>query len=125
MKTALVHDWLNQIGGAEDVLEKMVELFPDAPLYTSLYDRKRMPEKWQAWDIRTGFIDWLPFARRKQQLYLPLYPLNFEYIDLRGYDSCPQQQKRLLPWNIDRSGNSAHLLLPHPHPLCLALSPVC
>ncbi|HEY1407291.1 MAG TPA: glycosyltransferase [Promineifilum sp.] len=86
MAFALIHDWLNQLGGAEDVLEALVSLYPEAPLYTSLYDRRRMPPHWQGWDIRTAFIDRLPFAHRKQQLYFPLYPLAFEQFDLRGYD---------------------------------------
>jgi hypothetical protein len=86
MKTALVHDWLNQIGGAEDVLENLVALYPQAPLYTSLYWRQRMPDHWQRWDIRTSFIDRLPLARRKQQLYFPLYPVAFEQFDFREYD---------------------------------------
>lgn len=83
---ALIHDWLNQRGGAEDVLEALVALYPDAPLYTALYDRARMPAHWREWDIRTGFIDRLPLAQRKPQLYFPLYPHNFEQFDLRGYD---------------------------------------
>ena len=86
MNLALIHDWLNQLGGAEDVLEALVGLYPDAPLYTSLYDRERMPAHWREWDIRTAFIDRLPFAHRKQQLYFPLYPFAFEQFDLRGYD---------------------------------------
>lgn len=83
---ALVHDWLNQLGGAEDVLESIVDLYPGRPLYTSLYDRERMPAHWRDWDIRTSFIDRLPMAHRKQQLYFPLYPVAFEQFDLRGYD---------------------------------------
>ncbi|WP_420642983.1 glycosyltransferase [Candidatus Leptofilum sp.] len=86
MKVALVHDWMNQIGGAEDVLEALVELFPDAPIFTSLYAPDRMPVHWQHWDIRTNFINKLPFSHRKQQLYFPLYPFSFEQHDLRGYD---------------------------------------
>lgn len=86
MKVALVHDWLNQVGGAEDVLEALVSLFPDAPVYTSLYWREKMPARWQQWDIRTSFIDHLPLARQRQQLYLPLYPLAFEQFDFRDYD---------------------------------------
>lgn len=85
-RVALVHDWLNQMGGAEDVLESLVALFPEAPLYTSLYWRDRMPAHWQQWDIRTSFVNRLPFAHRRQQLYLPLYPLAFEQFDFRGYD---------------------------------------
>ncbi len=85
-KTALVHDWMNQIGGAEDVLEALVEMYPHVPIYTSLYSKKRMPPHWQAWDIRTSFIDKLPFAARKQQLYFPVYPFAFETFDFRDYD---------------------------------------
>ena len=48
MKPALVHDWLNQLGGAEDVLEALVALYPQAPVYTSLYWRERMPAAWRA-----------------------------------------------------------------------------
>jgi glycosyltransferase involved in cell wall biosynthesis len=86
MKVALVHDWMNQVGGAEDVLEAMVGLYPQAPIYTSLYAADRMPDHWQAWDIRTSFIDKMPFARRRQQLYFPLYPNAFEQFDFRHYD---------------------------------------
>lgn len=86
MKAALVHDWLNQIGGAEDVLEVLVEMFPQSPLYTSIYWRSKMPKKWQEWDIRTSFVDKLPLVYRAHQLYLPLYPMAFDTLDLRGYD---------------------------------------
>lgn len=86
MKIALVHDWLNQLGGAEDVLEALVDLYPGAPIYTSLYWREAMPDHWRQWDVRTGFINRLPLARKKQQLYFPLYPLAFEQFDFSGYD---------------------------------------
>ena len=86
MKAALVHDWMNQIGGAEDVLEAMTGMFPVAPIYTSLYAPERMPGHWRHWDIRTSFINRLPFAHKKQQLYFPLYPLAFEQFDTSGYD---------------------------------------
>ena len=86
MKVALVHDWLNQRGGAEDVLETLLSIFPDAPLYTSLYRPEVMPESYRSWDIRTSFIDRLPLARKRQQFYLPLYPRAFEGFDFSGYD---------------------------------------
>lgn len=86
MNVALVHDWLNQIGGAEDVLETLAGLYPGAPVYTSLYWREKMPDHWRSWDIHTSFIDRLPRARQQQQLYFPLYPLAFEQFDLRAYD---------------------------------------
>ncbi len=86
MKTALVHDWLNQIGGAEDVLEELVRLYPHAPVHTSLYWEKEMPDHWRGWDIRTSFINRLPFAQKRQQLYFPLYPMAFEQFDFSDYD---------------------------------------
>ncbi len=86
MNVALVHDWMNQIGGAEDVLESLVSLYTKAPVYTSLYDSRRMPESWRQWDIRTSFIDRLPFSHKKQQLYFPLYPTAFEQFDFNDFD---------------------------------------
>lgn len=86
MNVALVHDWLNQIGGAEDVLETLTHVYPDVPIYTSLYWQQKMPTQWQTWDIHTSMIDKLPFAHTRHQMYLPLYPMAFEHFDFSGYD---------------------------------------
>lgn len=86
MRLALVHDWMNQIGGAEAVLEALVEAFPGAPIYTSLYAPDRMPAHWRTWDIRVTWLDRMPFARRWHQAYLPLYPLAFDALNLSAYD---------------------------------------
>jgi len=86
LKVAIVHDWLNQRGGAERVLEALVEMYPQAPIYTSIYWPQAMPEAYRAWDIRTSFMDRLPLVKQHHQPFLPLYPLAFEQFDLRGYD---------------------------------------
>jgi len=86
MNIALVHDWLNQIGGAEYVLETLVGLYPAAPIYTSIYWPQGMPAAYGRWDIRTSFMDRLPFVKQHHQPFLPLYPLAFESFDLSGYD---------------------------------------
>lgn len=86
MRLALVHDWLNQRGGAEDVLETLVQMFPDAPIYTSIYWRDGMPGSYRAWDIRVTWMDRLPAIYRHHQPYLPLYPLAFGCLDLSGYE---------------------------------------
>lgn len=86
MKVALVHDYLNQMGGAERVVLALHELFPDAPLYTSIYDPKRVDPAFQKIDIRTSFMQKLPFVTKHHQPYLPLYPFAMENLDLRGYD---------------------------------------
>ena len=86
LRVALVHDYLNQPGGAEKVVEVFKEMFPDAPLYTSVYDRRRMPEVWQSMDIRTSFMQRISPRLRVAKALYPLYPLAFESFDLREYD---------------------------------------
>jgi glycosyltransferase involved in cell wall biosynthesis len=67
-------------------LQAFVGLYPNAPLFTSLYWREQMPAQWRQWDIRTSFVDRLPLAHKRQQLYLPFYPLAFERFDFREFD---------------------------------------
>lgn len=87
MKLALVHDWLNQVGGAERVLEHFHALFPTAPVYTSMYWRAGMPSPYREWDIRATWLDRLPGVYRQHQTYFPLYALAFARLDLsQGYD---------------------------------------
>ncbi|MHB1295443.1 MAG: glycosyltransferase [Anaerolineae bacterium] len=86
MKLAIVCSWLNQYGGAERVLEVVHRMYPDAPIYTSIYWPQALPADYASWDIRTSFVNRLPIIRRRPQLLLPLYPLAFESLDLRGYD---------------------------------------
>jgi glycosyltransferase involved in cell wall biosynthesis len=86
LKLALVHDWLNQIGGAEDVLDHLLSYYPDAPLYTSLYDREQMPDRWRLRDIRTLWTDQIPGIYTHHQRYLPAYPLAWGGLDLSDYD---------------------------------------
>ena len=73
MQIALIHDWLNQLGGAEDVLETLHGMFPTAPIYTSIYDRAHMPAGWQRWDIRPSWMDHLPGVYRHHQPYMPVF----------------------------------------------------
>jgi glycosyltransferase involved in cell wall biosynthesis len=86
VRVALVHDYLNQYGGAERVLEVLHDLFPSAPIYTSLFDPAVMPREFRSWDIRTTFLQRLPASRRMFRWLLPLYPLAFETFDFTGYD---------------------------------------
>jgi glycosyltransferase involved in cell wall biosynthesis len=86
MRIALIHDWLNQLGGAEDVLETLVEMYPGAPVYTSMYAPDMMPLYYRAWNIHTTWMNGLPGIHRHHQVYLPFYPLAFEGLSLDGYD---------------------------------------
>ena len=85
-RVALVHDYLNQYGGAERVLEQLHALFPDAPVYTSMYEPAAMPPAYREWDIRTSFMQRLPLVTRRHQVYLMAYPLAFESFDFSAYD---------------------------------------
>ena len=86
MKVALVHDWLNQMGGAEDVLDVLMRMIPDSPLYTSIYAPEPMPETYQNWDIRTLWMNNLPAIHSRHQPYLPIYPLAWQQLDLSEFD---------------------------------------
>ncbi len=84
--TALVHDYLNQYGGAERVLEAMHDLAPNAPVYTSMYAPDQMPPEYRGWDIRTSWIDRVPRARTNHQIVLPAYPFAFERLQVAPCD---------------------------------------
>ena len=90
-RLALVHDWLNQVGGAESVLETLVGMFPGAPVYTSMYAPEIMPAQYRAWDIRTTFMQRLPGVTHHHQVYLPVYTLAFGGLHLTGYRPDPEQ----------------------------------
>ncbi|HEY1011797.1 MAG TPA: glycosyltransferase [Herpetosiphonaceae bacterium] len=86
MRIALVHDYLNQHGGAERVLEVLHDMYPEAPIYTSIYDAAAMPPAYRRWDIRTSFMQKLPGWRKHFRKYFLLYPTAFENFDLSAYD---------------------------------------
>lgn len=86
MKVAIVHDFLVQMGGAEKVVEIFHDMFPDAPIYTSLFDPKAMPAYYRTWDIRTSFLQRMILKKYSHRVALLLYPAAFESFDLSSYD---------------------------------------
>jgi glycosyltransferase involved in cell wall biosynthesis len=85
MKVALVYDRVNKWGGAERVLLALHELFPDAPLYTSVYDTKKAP--WaKKFTLNASYLQRLPFARSRHEFIPFLMPGAFEQLNLDGYD---------------------------------------
>jgi len=85
VKIAIVHDWLVVGGGAEKVLQRMIECFPRADIFTIvdfLEDRTCIQNR----PVHTSFIQKLPFARKRYRSYLPLMPLAIEQFDLSAYD---------------------------------------
>jgi len=86
LKVAIVHDYLNQYGGAERVLVEVHSIFPKAPIYTLIYDRKKMPRRFAEWDIRTSFLQKMPLVRRHYEKYFLLMPMAVEQFDLSDYN---------------------------------------
>ncbi len=85
MKVALVYDRVNKWGGAERVLLAFHELFPDAPLYTSVYNPETAP--WaSAFTIKTSFLQNLSYFRNKHELLPLLMPIAFESFIFDEYD---------------------------------------
>ena len=85
MKVALVHEYLTNFAGSEQVLLALHELFPEAPIYTAIYDSSKCPQFKNA-DIRTSFLQKWPLAKKKYHYYIPLLPLAVEGYDLSEYD---------------------------------------
>lgn len=84
-KIALVFDWMTTPGGAEKVNFLLHEMFPNAPIFTSVYNAKNFPQFEKA-AIKTSFIQNLPFAKSRHQLYLNLMPYAYELFDLSNFD---------------------------------------
>jgi hypothetical protein len=76
LDVALVHDYLNQRGGAERVVLDLADIFPRAPIYTSLYRPGSTLSGFQTHDIRVSFLDRAPVDRSFRLLF-PLYPAAF------------------------------------------------
>ncbi len=104
MRVALVHDYLNQYGGAERVLEALHTLFPAAPVFTSVYDPDVMPRAYRTWDIRTSWMQRLPAWRRLFRAYVPFYPSAFESFDLSAYDLVISSSSAFAKGVIPRPG---------------------
>ena len=86
LRVAIVHDHLAQTGGAERVVAAMHEIWPDAPIYTAVYDAAATHPVFREADIRTSFLQRWARNTRVFRLAMPLYPFAFEQFDLRGYD---------------------------------------
>jgi glycosyltransferase involved in cell wall biosynthesis len=86
-KVALVHDFLVCQGGAEKVLQTLSEMFPEAPIYTLLYDKEAMREVFEDKDIRPSFLQKFPtFLKKRYRFLLPFFPVAVEAFDLRDFD---------------------------------------
>lgn len=84
-KVALVYDRINKIGGAERVLQALHEIWPTAPIYTAVYNRKTA--SWaDVFTVHTSFLQSLPIARRHHEWFAWATPMAFEGFSFDEYD---------------------------------------
>lgn len=86
MRVALIHDFLTQYGGAERVLGALCEIFPEAPIYTLVYDPEKIGKAFSQKSIKTSFIQKTAFGVKKYRWYLPWMPTAIESFNLSKYD---------------------------------------
>lgn len=85
MKVALIYDRVNKIGGAERVLSVLHKMFPDAPLFTAVYNKKTAG--WaDIFVVKTTFLQHIPLAKTNHEYFAWLAPLAFEGLNLDEYD---------------------------------------
>ena len=102
-RVALVHDFLLDLRGAERVFLQLCELFPDADLFTAVYDPRGTEGRFVHRRVHTSHLQRLRPTARTFRPLLPLYPAAMESLDLRGYDLV-----------VSSSSAWAHGVIPEP-----------
>jgi glycosyltransferase involved in cell wall biosynthesis len=87
VNVALVHDYLNQRGGAERVFAHIAQAWPEAPIYTALYDQRALGDLFPPKRVRASYLARVPFANRYFRGLAPFYPRAFESFDFAGFDA--------------------------------------
>jgi glycosyltransferase involved in cell wall biosynthesis len=86
MKVAIVYDWSNQIGGAERILADLHTIWPEAPLFTSVWDKNKASWSEKFPEIKTSFLQKIPFAKKHYRFFAPLIPVAFEQFNFDKFD---------------------------------------
>src|SRR3989344_3526040 len=86
MKIALVHEFLNQLGGAERVLHNFLEIWPEATIHTIFYDRVKTQGEFDKYKKKTSFLNSLPGSHRHPRLFVTLMSSAVERFDFSEFD---------------------------------------
>jgi len=86
MRVAIIHYWLVNIRGGEKMLEALLEMYPQADIYTHVYNPKAVSPLINSHRVITSGINRLPFAKKLYQIYMPLMPGALMDFNLQGYD---------------------------------------
>lgn len=85
-RVAIAHDWLTVPGGSEDVVLDLIEMFPQAELFTSVYDPAPWPPAIADRPVHASYLNRIPGATRNYPKLLPLMNRAFKSFDLSGFD---------------------------------------
>src|SRR6266550_1364037 len=111
MKIAVVHDWLNGMRGGEKVLEAVLEVCPDATVYTLFHERGKVSEFIESHRIVTSWLDRIPGIYRHYRNFLPLFPSAVAAWDLSGFDLVISSSHAVAKGV--RSGSAVHICYCH------------
>lgn len=110
MKVALVHEWLTNMAGSERCVENFLQIYKDAPVYTTMYSPENLDEGLKNIDVRTSFLQ--RWVNKGHQKFLPLMPFAFENFDLSEYDVILSSNSSCSK-GIITSSNSVHICYCH------------
>ncbi|MFA5926878.1 MAG: glycosyltransferase [Patescibacteria group bacterium] len=85
MKVALIHEWLTSVAGSERVLLELKKIYPDAPIYTSVFDPVKAAP-FADFEIHTSFLQKIPLMKTRREALIPFTPFAFEQFDLSQFD---------------------------------------
>lgn len=114
MRIAFVHEYLNQFGGAERMLQVLCALYPRAPIYTLLYNRDATGGVFDGRVIKTSFLQSMPFTKKHHRIFPLLMPLAIEQFDFSEYD---------LVLSVSASFAKGIITKPHTKHICYCLTP--
>jgi glycosyltransferase involved in cell wall biosynthesis len=115
MRVAIVHYWLVSMRGGEKVVEALCDMYPEADIFTLVYDKDKISEKIRRHTIKSSFLQKIPGVAGRHQSFLPLMPFALENLDLSGYDLI-----------ISSESGPAKGVIPPPHAthVCYCHSPM-
>ncbi|MBI2405468.1 glycosyltransferase [Candidatus Microgenomates bacterium] len=119
MRVALVHDYIKEYGGAERVLEALHEIWPKAPVYTTVYAPRYLGphrERFKEWDIRTSWLQWVPFKERFISIFRVIAPFLFNSWDFSKYDVVIVSATGAYTPNLITKGKAIHICYCHTPP---------
>jgi glycosyltransferase involved in cell wall biosynthesis len=111
IRIALAHDSFTQLGGAERVIEELHRLFPDAPVYTLVLDKK-LAGHYKGWDIRTSWLQPFYNLLPKLQYWLPFIPSAVSSLDFKDFDAVISNSSSFIK-NIRTPKNCVHISYCH------------